>query len=77
MSKMLTIFQANKTSAWIMHPVVINMFSRAENGGDEDSAHPTMQHTFPLCLCELGVDDVSRLNQCSAGLDHLENKDKM
>lgn len=77
MSKMFTIFQANKTSAWFTHPVVINMFCSAENVGDEDSAHPVMQHTFPLCLCELGVDDVSRLNQCSAGLDHLEDKEGM
>lgn len=41
----------------------------------EDSAHPIVQHTCPLCLRELGVDDVSWLDQCSAGLDHLEDKE--
>ena len=29
------------------------------------------RRTCPLCLCELGVDHVSRLDQSSAGLDHL------
>lgn len=43
----------------------------------EDSAHPIVQHTCPLCLSELGVDDVSWLDQCSAGLDHLEDKEDM
>lgn len=43
----------------------------------EDSAPCKIQHTCPLCLCELGVDHVSRLNQCFYGLDHLEDKEDM
>lgn len=39
--------------------------------------NPIIQHTCPLCLCELGVDHVSWLNQRSAGLDHLEDKEYM
>ena len=55
----------------IMHPVVMRMFC----GVDDERSCPIMQLTCPLCLCELGVDDVSRLDQRSAGLDHLEDKE--
>lgn len=58
----------------IIHPVVMRMFCSVENIEAERSC-PIMQLTCPLCLCELGVDDVSRLDQRSAGLDHLEDKE--
>lgn len=41
------------------------------------SAHHIMQRTCSLCLRELAVDHISRLDQGSAGLDHLEDKEYM
>lgn len=34
-----------------------------------------MRRTCPLCLRQLGVDDVGGLDQCPAGLDHLKMRE--
>lgn len=66
-------------SAWITHPAVLNMLCTSEDAEDNVECWlcPIMHRTCSLCLRELEVDDVRRLDQRPAGLDHLEDKENV
>lgn len=75
--KLSLVFRKTKIQLGLQLGTTCSAVSMDGDVAAEDSADPIMQRTCPLCLCELGVDHVSRLNQCSAGLDHLENREFM